>query len=797
MINLLEKINQKVSLSVRIIAGALFLFLVGTGVQAYLASNLAHQSALADIQTRLASSAKYNSKELQYRIDRLSHDVLFLSKTPPVQGIIRASTHSSFDTSDNTSIDGWKERLAIIFKAFIKTNPEYYQIRYIGLSDGGRELLRVQLANGKAVTTPKEELQQKQYRDYFATAITLNENEVFLSDINLNREFGKVETPHKPTMRAVTPVYTEAGEIFGLIVINMDIKPTLEKLKSSVNKNFQTFLINKDGDFLVHPNETHTFGFDRNQHFKWQYELKEINSLTADLNNKNQPSENALTVYSFEGKKLYGTSSTLHFDPLNAKRYITLTYAASSEYANTTNSALSQTVIYTTLLIAGIISFLLFYYVRQLFKPLNNIIDVAHLVRHGYYPSSFPTTGGGEVKRLSLAFKSMLERIALRDAEIFEKNKRLVTSLNFADLIIDSMPEAIIIIDSNGLITRANIQFEHFFGYSREQVIGQPLEVLLPETFRHTHISMRQDYLKAPTSRMMGQGKNLYARRKDGSEFPVEIGLSTIINNEETHILAAIIDISERQKFEQQQLKLLKEVSATNEELNSFTYIASHDLKSPLRGIDQLATWIEEDMGEALTPDTQHHLHLMRSRIDRMEKLLDDLLTYSRVGKSTDEKSTIHLTKLVHDIFDLQGNQKNIQLQVSELPTLYAQKVPIDLIFRNLISNAIKHHNKTNGIIDVSAKPVNGFIEFAVRDDGSGIPPEHHTRIFAMFQTLKSRDQVEGSGIGLSLVKKSVEMLGGSVRVESDGISGCCFYFTLPKRLTESLNDLAKKSPGS
>lgn len=225
----------------------------------------------------------------------------------------------------------------------------------------------------------------------------------------------------------------------------------------------------------------------------------------------------------------------------------------------------------------------------------------------------------------------------------------------------------------------------------------------------------------------------------------------------------------------------LAKTSQINQELKNFTYIAAHDLKSPLKGIDQLATWITEDMGDNLTDDTVNNLRLMRSRIRRMERLLDDLLGYSRLGRADYHPEMVDTTQLVSDVFDMTAAGTQFKLQMTgTLPTFYAQKVPLELVFRNLIANAIKHHDLATGTICVSALTAGCWVEFSVQDDGPGIAPEHHSRVFGIFQTLKPRDAVEGSGIGLALVKKAVDAVGGTVGVESNGQRGCVIQFTWP-----------------
>ena len=240
-------------------------------------------------------------------------------------------------------------------------------------------------------------------------------------------------------------------------------------------------------------------------------------------------------------------------------------------------------------------------------------------------------------------------------------------------------------------------------------------------------------------------------------------------------------DVTDSRRSEQKQIELVDQLTRINEELNNFTYVASHDLKSPLRGIDQLASWINEDLGDDLNEQTKEHLKLMRTRIKRMEMLLDDLLAYSRVGRADGEIVEVDTKETIEAIFDMSGFNDKIQFVVAdEMPTIQIKKVPFELIFRNLISNAIKHHDKEQGKITVSARSITNGFEFEITDDGPGIPLEHQKRVFDIFQTLRPRDEVEGSGIGLSIVKKAADSVGGTIFLESDGVHGCTFRFFYP-----------------
>ena len=222
------------------------------------------------------------------------------------------------------------------------------------------------------------------------------------------------------------------------------------------------------------------------------------------------------------------------------------------------------------------------------------------------------------------------------------------------------------------------------------------------------------------------------------------------------------------------------ELARSNEDLEKFAYIASHDLKAPLRGIAQLASWIEEDIDDP--PATKAHIEKMRGRVDRLHRLLDDLLAYSRVGRGDEAIRRIESAGLFAELFQLCHPDGRFELELGEnLPVFDAISAPFELVFRNLIDNAIKHHDRDSGTIRIDCRDAGDCFEFAVSDDGPGIPLEHHECVFMLFQTQRPRETVEGSGIGMSLVKKTVESYGGDIHLHSEAGKGACFAVRWPK----------------
>ncbi len=241
-------------------------------------------------------------------------------------------------------------------------------------------------------------------------------------------------------------------------------------------------------------------------------------------------------------------------------------------------------------------------------------------------------------------------------------------------------------------------------------------------------------------------------------------------------------------ELEQKTLHLEK----SNHDLEQFSYVASHDLKSPLRGIDQLTTWIIEDIDDK--EETQSHLKLMRNRVNRMENLLDDLLTYARIGREDEKIQQVDSKDMLESLYDLMSPPSTFTLDLSgDFPSFETARVPFQVVFRNLINNAIKHHDKVDGKVTITVTQEEQSYIFTVHDDGPGIAVQYHEKIFALFQTLKPRDEVEGSGMGLAIIKRMVSHIGGDIRVESAEGAGACFIVIWPIQvLSHTVDDQAQ-----
>lgn len=229
----------------------------------------------------------------------------------------------------------------------------------------------------------------------------------------------------------------------------------------------------------------------------------------------------------------------------------------------------------------------------------------------------------------------------------------------------------------------------------------------------------------------------------------------------------------------------LKQLGRTNQNLEEFAYVISHDLRAPLRAIINLAQWIQEDIGENISEGVANHIKLMQARVLRMESLINGVLEYSRVGRTELIIETVNTRVVVEEIINNLDAPKNFTITIDpNLPIIQTSLVQISQVFTNLISNAIRYNDKEQGIIEISAKKGVNFYEFFVKDNGPGIEPKFHEKVFMLFQTLAARDKKESTGIGLTIVKKIVENLGGEIKLESDKNMGANFKFKLPHKIS-------------
>jgi PAS domain S-box-containing protein len=354
--------------------------------------------------------------------------------------------------------------------------------------------------------------------------------------------------------------------------------------------------------------------------------------------------------------------------------------------------------------------------------------------------------------------------------------------------LLEAAPDAMVVVNQDGEIVLLNIRAEAQFGYSRDELIGQKVATIIPEGFAERLIADGLRSAAEALAQQIGMGIELHGRRKNGSEFPIEIMLSPLDSAEGILVIAAIRDISVRKESEAR----VRELSRSNEELEQFAYIASHDLQEPLRMVTSYTQLLSKRYKGKLDADADEFIAFAVDGAKRMQRLIRDLLAYSHAGTKeidlfdTDSGYALEQALMnLHDVIE----QSGALITHDPLPLVLADEIQLIQLFQNLVSNAIKYQDRGIPSIHVSATKINaGRWMFGVRDNGLGIDPQYQEKIFNMFQRLHKRDEFSGTGIGLAICKKIVDRHGGCISVESHPGEGSTFLFDLAGRKPKSFN---------
>src|SRR3569623_1474463 len=379
--------------------------------------------------------------------------------------------------------------------------------------------------------------------------------------------------------------------------------------------------------------------------------------------------------------------------------------------------------------------------------------------------------------------------------------------------IIESAPMAIVMFDAAGHIILNKMEAEVLLDYHRDELLGQPVDLLVPVEFSASHPAARTNFFLQPTPRRMGAGRDLFAQRKDGSRFPVEIGLNPIDTDEGLFVVSAIVDITERKELEKalrQTNELLEQRVAertaqltaqaetlqrtndalvrSNIELQQFAYIASHDLQSPLRSISGFLHLLSAEYLGKFDAQADDWIGRAVQSLKQMQTLIRDLLSYSRVDSHARPFKPVPFRAVFDDavaLLDVAITDTQAEVSCGELPAVLGDRSQLVQLLHNLLGNALKYHAGDSPRVHVSAEPGQDGWQFCVSDNGIGIEPQYYEKIFEIFRRLHNQQEIPGTGIGLAVCRRVVHRHGGRIWVESEPGRGSRFYFTIPDNRTQ------------
>jgi PAS domain S-box-containing protein len=350
--------------------------------------------------------------------------------------------------------------------------------------------------------------------------------------------------------------------------------------------------------------------------------------------------------------------------------------------------------------------------------------------------------------------------------------------------LFDLAPDAVLLVDEQGRVLRMNERAEEVFGWPAEELVGQSVDVLVPDRLVDRHVAGRTGYWSAPDRRLLGQAAGLPLQRRDGTEQLVEISLGPMETPAGRRVIVAVRDITARRRAQDELERQMSEVQALNTELEAFSYSVSHDLRTPLRAIDGFSRMLEEDHSSALDPEGRRLLGIVRERGLAMTELIDDLLRFSRLSRESMEPDDVDMAALARaTVESLRAGlpEDRVEVAIGRLPPAHGDPRLLRHVWENYLGNAFKFSaGRERPQIQVQGRSEEGEVVYEVRDNGVGFDPQYADKLFVVFQRLHASESFEGTGVGLALVQRIVHRHGGRVWADGRSDEGASFYFSLP-----------------
>jgi len=730
--------------------------------------HLAVERSIEDLETR--------SREIAIQIEAglfdLRNQTLTISRVPPFEGLARALRNGGVDPSDGSTVEQWRDRLETVFLSVMDDRPAYDQIRFIGVADGGRELVRVnRLAFDVLEPTAVEDLQQKVGEPYFRDGLTLSAGEVYFSDITLNRDFGGIETD-KPMLRAVTPVLDANDEIFGLFVINVHFDQMIHHILRRIDRSPDLYIFNDRGDFV------HRAASGRIEPVVLRGALRSPPAVSVE----------AVLEVGFSGS---GTRSTQRGDHVIAASQIrpdvknasvmVVALSAAREALLADVDQTRRNALFLALGMIAAMSVLALVASRSITAPLHSITTALRSHDPAAGEVDLPIGRRDEIGDLAQAFNTLIGRQnRLRD--------RQAAVLARLQSILDNTVDGMITTDARGTVTDFNKAAERIFGYRAEDVVGQDVSMLMPA---RSGDPGDENFTSSTWAGMRAPGGGVHeatGRTRTGRTIALELSVSEIRLPEGTVYSGIIREISERKRLEKQVQDHAEALKRSNTDLEEFAYIASHDLKEPIRAISNHCQFLAEDHGPTLGEDGNKRIDRLKELCQRSDRLINDLLQFSRLNLEEMRTDEIDMGQMATEIRAgladyLTEHHASVEI-VTPLPPVRGDRTRLSSLVYNLVVNGIKYNDRDDKRIEIGFDDgVTGGGAFYVRDNGIGIKPEFRDSVFKIFKRLNSEKAYgAGSGVGLSFARKIVERHGGRLWFESTPGAGTTFFFRIPRR---------------
>jgi len=551
---------MKISIVHKLSLSSIILVLVSVGVVGGLFYNKTTELLVEDALQDLSGEVQDAGELLRAVINTQRQDVLFLTNISPVQGMLRTRSGRKYPGNDNSSYEQWVARLQTTFASQLKRKASYLYIRFIDAQ--GQELVTVGRRGSTIVRFDDDQLQNKAHRVYVRESLKLPQGAVFFSEINLNREYGKVVEPHQEVLRTATPIFDEqSNELAGLMVITAEIGSALRTIQQRVREKSESdiYITNDRGSYLLHPDATKTYGFDLNKQHRIQ---EDIPRLEKQFSPENKDMQLILLPQDTDSQHVVNFTK-IPFDPTRPERFIAVAMAQHYDSIVAVQSeVLNEVMMWTLLLAVGAVGLAILFsiHLTRPIKQMTQAIDA--FAQEGLSEASLPVGQGDEVGLLARSFASMARQVeesraslskAKEDLEqlVTKRTSSLAQSEARQRTILDALADAVITIDDKGMIRSFNPAAERVFNYKADEIIGQNVSVLLPEDERLDHQAYT-DNSSLTASRIINKARDLLGRRKDGELFPLDLNVAPMPGDGPRGFVGILRDITERKEAERE-----------------------------------------------------------------------------------------------------------------------------------------------------------------------------------------------------------------------------------------------------
>jgi PAS domain S-box-containing protein len=762
------------TLAVKIAALAVVLVVAAMTAFGFMVHGAIEHAVTKREEDRLVFGVSQVAEQFNTAIEGANNGAQVATTSASVEGLIRAIENGGTDPVDGISSAEWKAQVAHIFTSRLATEADYLDIALIGLADNGLEIVRVVKGERGDARIVQGDLDQRGMLPFFQEAIKQPLGVPYISEMAIEANTRTAEMKNRPVIHVATSVATTGGRRFGIIEITLDCTRLISHLTSFNDQVSKLYMTTRDGDYILGADLTKLLAIQSGRRSRIQDEFPWLASAFQggiestqgqSLKSKDYVARTvAVSVGSGASKRTWIMLGITHIDRLLEPFF-----------------AFRGRLIAYVLVLIGLSMVAAVLLARHITKPISRLTQAAKQMAKGNGDDVVVQSGefaDANVAKLGSAFETMRDAVKCREQSLRDAHARI-------QAVVDNAPNPIITIDECGRILHANDATSRMFGYTSAELKGQNVSMLMPTPDREAHDGYLRNYLQTGEAKIIGMGREVVARRRDGSTLPVALGVSEVRLTTGRTFVGMMTDLSENRM-----IRKLEDALQLEKIKGEFVATVNHELRTPLTSIKGSLALLTAGHFGTLPEKAKSMIEIAYTNSERLAQLINDILDMEKIegGQMRLAIQKMDVAKLLHEAARCNGafaRQLGVKIKVSGVPeglTIKADPDRIEQALANLISNALKYSPK-GAHITLAAKRVKGSVRILVNDKGPGIPKEFRDRIFSRFAQADSTDtrQKGGSGLGLSITKAIVEAHGGSIGFKTALGKGSTFFLDLPR----------------